>query len=424
MRKRMSNTGRRWMSGLLAFTLCTVLLAGCGDGKAPQEKDNKTETEKTEASTPVPDEDTQTKPADFSKSAVDFVKDMGVGLNLGNRLDAYKDGKGNETAWGNPYITKELIQAVQDAGFRTIRIPVTYMGQIGAAPDYTLDEKWLDRVQVVVDVALETGMYVIINIHHDGNNDMENGAWIDISQPDQTQMQEKFKAVWTQIAEKFKGYDEHLIFESMNEIMEKDNYGNPKEDATYKNINALNQIFVDAVRASGENNAERYLLVPGYNTNITATLLEDFILPTDTAEDKMMASVHFYDPWNFAGAGNTIGWGKDAENYDLWVDGWGQEDWVDEAFGKMKEAFTDKGVPIILGEYGAVYQSEEREDNRYYYIHYVTKAALDAGMCPVVWDNGGTGSGGDAFAIFSRKSGNVVIHEKYLQGIMDAAKGQ
>ena len=207
------------MSGLLAFTLCTVLLAGCGDGKAPQEKDNKTETEKTEASTPVPDEDTQTKPADFSKSAVDFVKDMGVGWNLGNSLDAYKDGKGNETAWGNPYITKELIRAVQDAGFRTIRIPVTYMGQIGAAPDYTIDEKWLDRVQVVVDVALETGMYVIINIHHDGNNDMENGAWIDISQPDQTQMQEKFKAVWTQIAEKFKGYDEHLIFESMNEIM-------------------------------------------------------------------------------------------------------------------------------------------------------------------------------------------------------------
>lgn len=427
MGKRIKKTKKRWMGGLLAFTLCTLLLTGCGDGDASQDNDagkKGEKTERTEQITPEPKEDSKTEPADFSKTAVDFVKEMGVGWNLGNSLDAYKDGKGDETGWGNPYITKELIQAVQGAGFRTIRIPVTYMGQIGAAPDYTIDEKWLDRVKVVVDVAMETGMYVIINIHHDGNNDMENGAWIDISQPDQTQIQEKFKAVWKQIAEKFKGYDEHLVFESMNEIMEKDNYGNPKEAATYKNINALNQIFVDTVRGTGENNRERYLLVPGYNTNITATLLNEFVMPTDTAENKMMVSVHFYDPWNFAGAGNTIGWGKDAEKYDLWVDGWGQEDWVDEAFGKMKAAFTDKGVPIILGEYGAVYQNEEREDNRYYYIHYVTKAALDAGMCPIVWDNGGMGSGGDAFAVFDRKGGNVVAHEKYLQGIMDAAKGQ
>ena len=136
-------------------------------------------------------------------SATDLTYDMQVGWNLGNSLDAYSNKEGNETAWGNPEVNLDLIKAVADAGFKCVRIPVTYMGQCGDAPDYTINEDWLNRVQEVVDMVTGCGMYAIINIHHDGNNDTNGGAWLDITQPDQTEIQERFKKMWEQISTKY-----------------------------------------------------------------------------------------------------------------------------------------------------------------------------------------------------------------------------
>ncbi len=351
-------------------------------------------------------------------TAMELAEEMAIGWNLGNSLDAYADGKAGETAWGNPEITETLIQSVKDAGFHTIRIPVSYLGRTGEGPDYTIDAAWLDRIQEVVDYAMEADLYVIINIHHDGNNDTGNGAWIDITNPDQTEIQAKFQKLWEQIAGRFASYDERLIFESMNEIHD-GTYQAPRgEQATtyYANVNALNQIFVDTVRKSGSGNAKRCLLVPGYNTNIDYTI-EGFVLPEDTIEDRLMVSVHFYDPYQFAleESLGTITWGSTAQGNC----GWGNEDFVDAQFDRLKTAYIDNGIPVVMGEYGAI--NKHNSDYRNYYMEYVTKAACDREIVPVYWDNGYDGDYG--FALFDRTTGKV-LHQDMLDVMMKAASGK
>lgn len=350
------------------------------------------------------------------RSAADAVAEMKIGWNLGNSLDALW----GETAWGNPAVTQNLINAVHSAGFGVVRIPVTWIGHFGGSPNYTIDSSWMARVEEVVNYVLDAGMYAIINLHHDGAEGID-GEWLALDLPGATgtvttshneAVQNQFIKIWEQIAARFKNYNDKLIFESMNELHV--GYGNP-QSSYYSIINNLNQAFVDTVRASGGNNGGRILVVPGYNTNITYTLA-GFVAPTDTVADKLILSCHYYDPWNFAGAGSTPVWGANYSGND----GWGQEDWVRQQFDALQTRYIHQGLPVIIGEYGAVNPSNYSSvDYRRYYMEYVTKAAHDRGITPIYWDNGGMGSGSDAFGLFNRYSYGIQ-HQNILDAMMRA----
>jgi endoglucanase len=346
---------------------------------------------------------------------------MQVGWNLGNQLEASFSGEPDETAWGNPTITQELIDSVAAAGFKTIRVPVSYLNKIDDDNGYAIDEDWLNRVQEVVDYCYNAGLFVIINIHGDGYNTVDKG-WFLVNGEDQDYICEKYEAVWQQIAEKFKDYDEHLIFESMNEEFD-NTYDDPNPEY-YANLNNYNQIFVDTVRATGGNNELRWLMVPGWNTNIDYTCGDyGFELPTDTAENKLLVSVHFYDPYDYALKEDlyVTGWGLGGNR----AANWGNEDYVDEQFQKLEDTFVSQGVPVVIGEYGAVFKTQDGvwadEDNHRYYLEYVTKSATDHGLVPVYWDNGWNGDYG--FALFDRTTGEQ-LHTNFIEAIIRASSGE
>jgi len=343
-----------------------------------------------------------------SSAATAVVAAMNLGWNLGNSLDCTDASKSDsvvETTWGNPVITAELVKAVASAGFGAIRIPVTWIGRFGGAPDYTINPAFINRVEEVVKYVLDENLYAIINIHHDGGYKV-TGRWLtlvdgagQVTLANTEQVTNQFTKLWCQIAEHFRDYGDHLIFESMNEVMV--DY-KPPQPAYCAGIDGLNQAFVDTVRATGGNNADRCLIVPGYNTNIDYTV-SGFVLPQDTSPGKLILSDHYYDPMAFAGNATTHTWGAGNPG----IDNFGQEDFVTGQVAKLKANFIDKGLPVILGEYGAVNQVGY-EGYRRYYMEYVTKAAHDAGIAPFVWDNGSVGTGKDAFGFMNRKDNTMM----------------
>lgn len=344
---------------------------------------------------------------------------MGMGWNLGNQLEASSNKVPSETAWGNPTITEDLIKAVKAQGFNTIRIPVSYLSKIGEAPDYTIDSAWLDRVQEVVDYVVGNDMYAVMNIHGDGYYTVD-GSWLLCVDDNQDEIKAKYEAVWKQIADRFKDYDEHLIFESMNEEFD-NTYGRPNKDG-YANINEYNRIFVDTVRGTGSNNTKRWLLLPGWNTNIEYTAGNyGFVIPEDKLCEsdgkRIMISVHYYDPYNFTIDENSSSaktqWGKYAtENFD----NWGQEDHVDSQMQMLHDTFIAEGYPVIIGEMGVqdkTHLSESFNEYRRYWLEYVVKSAKANGCIPVYWDNGWNGKNG--FGLFDRTSCTVT-----QQSLIDA----
>ncbi|MGN0370088.1 MAG: cellulase family glycosylhydrolase [Butyrivibrio sp.] len=349
----------------------------------------------------------------------EIVAAMGAGWNLGNQLEASIGGVPSETAWGNPTITESLIKAVKNAGFSTIRIPVSYLNKIGSGSSYTIDSSWLNRVQEVVDMCINNGLYVIINMHGDGYNSVD-GGWLLCNSSDQTTIRAKYKACWQQIATKFKDYDEHLIFESMNEEFD-GTYGTPNS-TYYSNINTLNQIFVDTVRQTGGNNAMRWLLIPGWNTNIEYTAGNyGFVIPSDnyrsssisSSEKRIMISVHYYDPWDFCGT--------ESSDVTLWSNAsYGDESYLNGQFYNLYSSFTSKGYPVVIGEYGAIDKSAYNSSNTASRCEWAKKVCYYSqiyGCVPVWWDNGYTGTYG--FALFDRSTYKVT-----QQDLVDAIIGQ
>jgi endoglucanase len=355
-------------------------------------------------------------------NASQLVADMGAGWNLGNTLEANNNGIPSETAWGNPVVTQALIDRVRASGFKTIRIPVSYLGHIGAGPNYTVNAAWLNRIQQVVDYAHSRGLYVLINMHGDGYKTV-TGSWLICDAADQTTIKDKYQKVWQQVATRFQSYNDRLIFESMNENFD-GQYGNPTQPC-YSNINAYNQIFVDTVRRTGGNNASRWLLVPGWNTNIDHTVGSGFVLPTDqnrsssipANEQRIMISVHYYDPWDFAGQedGTITQWGAGATN-PAKKSVWGQEDFLDGQLKKMYDKFVTRGYPVFVGEYGSIDKTTyDSTNNRYRadYARAVVATAKKYGAATAYWDNGWNGQHG--FGLFNRSSATVT-----QQGIIDA----
>lgn len=386
---------KRFLSLVLAAALCVSAATGCNNSAESGEPQVETKTHIKEI-------------ADIT--AMELYEKMTVGWNLGNTLDAVGNGLASEVAWGNPYTEKEIIDAVKEAGFDVIRIPVTWMGHFDEAT-YAIDEEWLARVKEVVDYALDNDMYAMINIHHDGND--TNQSWLTPAPSDEDGMIAKFEALWKQIAEYFNGYDEHLMFAGMNEFHK--GYSNPTSE--YLRItDRVNQSFVDTVRATGGNNEKRILIVQAYNTNGDASL--KMTMPTDTVSDKLMMEIHFYDPWNFAGEGKGD-WGQTGTN----TGGWGQEDWVNNIFGRIKAQFVDNNIPVVIGEYGAVNNKNGNDDHRRYYVEYVTKAAKENGLLPIWWDNGNDSSSGEAFSLFNRYT-YTKLHEDIHEAIMRGVSGE
>lgn len=340
-------------------------------------------------------------------TAVQLTQKMGVGWNLGNSLDAI----GGETAWGNPVVTEKLIKSVKAAGFNTIRIPVAW-SQFSDADNFVIKAAWLKRVEKVVKYALDADMYVVLNLHWDG-------GWMQPTYAKQVYVNKRLAIMWTQIATHFQDYNDHLLFAGTNEIMVDGDYGTPTVEY-YTVQNSFNQTFVDTVRATSGKNATRFLVVQGFNTNIDHTV--NFAkIPTDSAKNKLLMEVHYYDPYNFTlnGKSAVSQWGKNATDASK-TETWANETFVDAQFQKMKTHFVDKGVGVILGEFGAMSKTniEGHEAYRTYWDEYIAKSAIDHQLVPVYWDNGGTNNG--AMGIFDRKSG-AQAYPNIIQALVKAA---
>lgn len=349
----------------------------------PTSKSTESSTDTTKANENKP---SQTAGKMRNITSQQLVEDMTFGWNLGNTLDvcqADRDGDGkinehveagekvDETLWGNPKATKELFTSLKKNGVNAVRIPVTWRDHMDS--DGNIDREWMDRVQQVVDYAYSQGMYVIINVHHDGGGDPKFGAWIiEESQKDYNTFLKKYNNVWKQIAERFKNYSDYLIFESMNEVGFDTLYNKNKADA-YNLINKINQDFVDIIRATGGNNAKRHLLIAGYYTDIERTCDSLYKMPDDKA-GRCILSVHYYTPWDFCTCDRKHTWGTNSEVWQM-----------ETLIGKMKKNFVDKGIPVIIGEYAA---SGSDLSSCIFFIEKLNKLCSDYGIATFIWDSG------------------------------------
>ncbi|MBQ3156700.1 MAG: cellulase family glycosylhydrolase [Clostridia bacterium] len=308
--------------------------------------------------------------------AAAITAEMGLGWNLGNTMDAHTGFTPDEVLWQPTYTTPGLVTAVHDAGFSTMRLPVTWGTMIDDENGYAINEAWLSRVQDIADYAVRHDMYVIINIHHDG---AEQTGWLRIGADEAQfpQVKEKFAAVWRQIALRFRDYDEHVIFECMNEVTGADSsQAGIRQD--FRRIEELNQLFVDTVRATGGNNARRWLMVVPRYTNIVNVLNDEygFTMPADSCQPaRLMLSVHDYD-WVFGLQDNMNGtvWSQDKALTLM------------KHFEGLKAKFVDKGIPVVLGEYGAAHKNNDGA--RAYYYEAMTRMSVMCGVVPVCWSAG------------------------------------
>lgn len=320
----------------------------------------------------------------------DVVKDMGRGWNLGNAMDCF----GGETAWGNPKTTKEMIDAVAKAGFHTLRIPVTWHEQTGPKPEYRIHLSWLNRVKEIVDYGYENDMYVIINMHHENN-------WIRPQKEGFELVLDQYTKMWKQIADYFKGYDDHLLFEALNEPrieFSKDEWtGGSQENRQY--VNELENAFVKVVRGTGGNNIYRSLLITTVGAAVTEEAVQGLQVPQD---EYVGVSVHPYVPHHFCYANDEIG------SLALW-DGSLNKD-IDEVMERLDRVFISKGVPVVITEYGAVNksiltdenQTITNEDEVIKWAEYYLESAKKLGIPCIWWDNGFYTSGDEYFGIFDR----------------------
>ena len=326
-------------------------------------------------------------------TSLELAELMGNGINLSNTMEAYghlKPGINQtpqvyETLWSQPVTTKEMLLAMKNAGFDSIRIPVAWTNTMDFENgDYTISAAYLARVEEIVNYALAADMYAVINDHWDGS---WWGMFGSAAQETRDKGMQLYIAMWKQIARQFRNYSNKVIFESANEelgsrlndVNVAEDSGTLSEDECYQTTNRINQTFVDTVRSSGGNNRERFLLIAGYNTNIDKTCDERFIMPTDTIAGKLLISVHYYDPWTYCGTDSISRWGNTKEHEEM-----------NSALAKMKK-YTDKGYGVIIGEYGPnpVLSDGTRKANIINYIQNFLDNCDLYGYVPMLWDIGG-----------------------------------
>lgn len=315
-----------------------------------------------------------------------FYARMGTGWNLGNTLDATNDRLLNglatpadyETAWHNPQVTPELIDAVKEAGFGTVRVPVTWKNHIGPAPDYRVDEAWMDRVQEVADMVLAAGLCCIINVHHDTGVK----GWLQASAQAAEDVSEKFAALWRQIALRFRNHNLRLVFEGFNEMLdEHSNWVYPRTETAKDAVNHFNQLFVDTVRATGGANAERCLIVSPYGSTNDRPALEDFVMPRDSAEHALVFQIHYYSPISYCFDRNG-----EENAQTVWTENGGRQA-LETALQGVRKLLTDKGIPVIMAEFAASHKGNEAD--RAEWTRFVVETCAASGVKCIWWDNGG-----------------------------------
>jgi len=349
-------------------------------------------------------------------AAVARTLELGLGWNMGNHFDAYANGVASETAWQGKKATQATFTGLKEKGFSSVRIPVTWMGHIGEAPDYVLDEEWLNRVYEVVGFAENAVLNVILNTHHDE-------YWLDIKTAATNsivneQIKDRLQKTWKQIAEAFKDKGDFLFFETFNEVQDGQwGWGANRTDGgkQYRTLNEWNQVVVDAIRATGGQNATRWIGVPGYASSPTFVLDDNFVLPFDAA-NRLMVSVHFYDPSDFTLTPETSGknqWGHTAEAGKSVADS--NEEHVVDVFKKLQEKFILNNIPVYIGEYGCVMQTSDRSNKfRSYYLEYVCRAAHTYNLPVVIWDNNVTGGGNEHHGYFNHNDGTYLNNAEGL----------
>ncbi|MCV9927726.1 cellulase family glycosylhydrolase [Flavobacterium sp. LS1R49] len=352
----------------------------------------------------------------MGSSAVELAAKIKLGWNIGNTLEA----TGGETAWGNPKVTKQLIDLAKASGFNAIRIPCSWNQYLANSVTAQLKTEWLDRVKEVVQYCVDNNMYVLLNIHWDG-------GWLEnnVTEAKKVENNAKQKAFWEQIATHLRGFDEHLLFASANEPA--------VDNATQMAVlTSYHQTFIDAVRSTGGKNAYRTLVVQGPSTDIDKTNKLMLTLPTDQVANRMMVEVHYYTPYNFALMETDQDWGKMfyywGADYHSTTDPtrnatYGEEGDLDKLFKSMKTQFVDKGIPVLLGEFGAIRRTTLTGDaltlhlaSRAYYLKYVVKQAKANGMLPFYWDAGGIGNNGSG--LFDRTN-NTVYDSQALSAMLE-----
>lgn len=323
-----------------------------------------------------------------SMTAQEAAKKMGVGINLGNTMEStfssnFKDWVsivGNnrpsdyETCWGAVETTQEIIDGMKAEGFDTVRLPVYWGNMMEDDGTYTLNPEYAARVKEIVDYCQKAGLYTVINIHHFDE--------FIIRRHSTEECKEIFTIIWTQIAEYFKDYPYTLMFEGYNEYLgggklnsKREVEDRPKDEA-YELTNTLNQAFVDAVRATGRKNSDRVIIISGYWTNIDLTTAPEFIVPIDSAENRLMVSVHYVD--------NAFFWAKRVGS-DEWLQ------YIDDQIELLNNAFTSKNIPVFMGETSSIYPDEnidvsvtDRTSSKY--VEIVLNKLLENDIVPILWD--------------------------------------
>jgi endoglucanase len=410
---------------ILTTLLLSLTLAGCGGDSADRTM------QAAAAPAPAkmggrapkyPSYNTNPLPADMSgmtSDAVALSAKTKAGFNIGNTLEAI----GGETNWGNPQITPQFVQLIKQSGFSSVRLPTAW-DQYANQTTGKISDAWLARVKQVVQYCVDNGLYVIVNIHWDG-------GWLDnnITSQAQAAVNAKQKAYWEQIATALRDFDEHLIFASANEP--------PAKDAAAQAILlSYHQTFINAVRSTGGRNAYRALVVQGPSTDFDLTYNLMNTMPTDTVPGRLMVEVHNYTPYQFTLMTADESWGNQfyywGAGYHSTTDTahnatWGEEADISAYYNKMKTKFVDKGIPVVIGEFGAVRRSaltganlQLHLDSRAYFLNYAARQAVASGMMPFYWDNGVMSNNG--FALFNRQA-NTVFDQQALTAVVRGGNG-
>lgn len=343
------------------------------------------------------------------RTGFDITGEMGVGWNLGNTMDAMGNTANpinDETWWGNPKTTKTNLDTLKTAGFNTLRLPVSWDDHFSGT-EYTIDKAWMDRVEEIANYALANNMYVIINIHH--NN------WVTPTNANEANSTDHLVKLWKQIAERFKPYDHHVIFETMNEprVVVRDSAGNDVGDWSGKQeyfdvVNRLNVAALEAIRATGGNNTKRLVMLPGYVAGSSSLQLNAIVLP----KDKMIAvSTHAYSPYSFA---------LDQKGTDKFTD----TKSLDDMYSLINTKFILNGIPVIMGEWASTDKGNLAE--RIKHAEYYVKGAKKYGIPTVWWDNGNFSkptdpNASDIMGLLDRKT-NTWTFPTLLEAIMHGAK--
>ena len=308
-------------------------------------------------------------------TAIEATIEMAPGINLFNTLDAHGNwvsGLETETMWGNPYTTPEMIESMADRGFKTLRLPVTWYNHMGEAPDYIIDTAWMDRVEEVANYAFDMDMYVILNIHHEDLKDDHTGSWLVPTYAKQDAVTNQLEKVWIQIANRFKDYGDYLILETMNEPRE---VGSAEEwsggSAEHRDvINAYNKAAVDAIRGTGGNNANRFIMIP-QNAATTNAAIEDLVIPNN--DTNIIVSTHAYAPFWFCldGSGGAS-WGSASDIAE-----------VENMIKSVSDHFVANGQAVVMGEWGAGDKGNYADRVNYYNVY--TDACKEGGITPVIW---------------------------------------